>query len=100
MGAKEYYYLSKTREYPPSYITLSEKEEFDLIKEFAGKGYNFDNNHGKWVNTEIILTNDKPIGYVVNNLNGVTQDTSVFKIHYSKKGIHIVSDYLSKKNRR
>lgn len=52
------------------------------------------------MNTEIILTNDKPIGYVVNNLNGVTQETSVFKIHYSKKGIHIVSDYLSKKNRR
>ena len=99
-GTKEYDYLSKTREYPPSYITISEKEEIDLIKEFAGKGYNFYNNHGEWVNTEIILTNDKPIGYVVNNLNGVTQETSVFKIHYSKKGIHIVPDYMSKKNRR
>ena len=41
----------------------------------------------------------KKIGVGVNNLNGETQNTSVFKVPYSKKGVHIVPDYMKKKQR-
>ena len=46
---------------------------------------------------EVIITNSTEVGEVVNNKNGERRKTTVFKIHYSKKGVHIVSDYPSKK---
>ena len=46
---------------------------------------------------EVIVTNDKIIGVVVDNRNGNSAETSVFKIHYANDGIHIVPDYPSKK---
>lgn len=43
------------------------------------------------------MKNDKIVGVVVNNMNGKSAETSVFKIHYAKKEFHIVLDYPSKK---
>ena len=43
--------------------------------------------------TEMIVDNDKIIGYAVNNLNGQKVLTTGFKIHYSKSGTHIVPMY-------
>lgn len=36
-------------------------------------------------------------GVAVNDMTGKEAETTVFKIHYSKNGIHIVPDYPSKK---
>lgn len=89
--------LSKKGQFGPSYINISNEEIEALIKEFSGTGEpKFDKN-GKWNNTELILTNDKVVGKAINNLNGKEADTTVFKIHYGEKGIHIVPDYPSKK---
>ena len=46
---------------------------------------------------ETIIDNDEIVGFVVNNLNGKTVPTSVFRIYYADQGIHIVPDYPSKK---
>ena len=46
---------------------------------------------------ETIVTNDKLVGVVFNNQTGKSAETSVFKIHYVKDGIHIVPDYPSKR---
>jgi len=40
------------------------------------------------------------VGVVVDNRNGNSAKTSVFKIHYADDGIHITPDYPSKKKRR
>ena len=58
------------------------------------------NSKGEWNHQEIILDNDKSVGVVVDNRNGNSAKTSVFKIHYADDGIHITPDYPSKKKRR
>ncbi|WP_294481555.1 polymorphic toxin type 50 domain-containing protein [uncultured Ruminococcus sp.] len=55
---------------------------------------------GEWDNEETILTNDTIVGIAINNLNEKSAETSVFRIHYSNKGVHIVPDYPSKKRGR
>ena len=67
------------------------------MKKYKGKGEVKTNKKGEWIGTELITINDTAIGTVVNNVNGVEKKTSVFKIHYSKSGVHIVPDYPSKK---
>ena len=99
VGTNSYKNLSETKEYPPSYLTIPQHKISELVTEYAGKGINIYDSHGNWTHTEIIVTNDEEIGVVVNNLDGETQETSVFKIHYSKKGVHIVPDYMNKKQR-
>lgn len=99
VGTNSYKNLSETRAYAPSYLTISPDKISGLVAEYAGKGVNFYDSHGNWTHTEIIVTNDENIGVVVNNLNGKTQETNVFKIHYSQKGVHIVPDYIRKKQR-
>lgn len=99
VGTNSYKNLSETKEYPPSYLTIPQHKISELVTGYAGKGINIYDSHGNWTHTEIIVTNDEEIGVVVNNLNGETQETSVFKIHYSKKGVHIVPDYMNKKQR-
>lgn len=99
VGTNSYKHLSETKAYPPSYVTLSNEEVKKLVEEYAGKGINLYDRHGNWTHTEIVVTNDENIGFVINNLNGEIQETSVFKIHYSKKGVHIVPDYMKKKQR-
>lgn len=99
VGTNSYKNLSETKEYPPSYLTIPQHKISELVTGYAGKGINIYDSHGNWTHTEIIVTNDEEIGVVVNNLDGETQETSVFKIHYSKKGVHIVPDYMNKKQR-
>lgn len=99
VGTNSYKNLSETKAYPPSYLTISNEEVKKLVEEYAGKGINLYDSHGNWTHTEIVVTNDENIGFVINNLNGEIQETNVFKIHYSKKGIHIVPDYMKKKQR-
>ncbi|MPN40007.1 hypothetical protein SDC9_187542 [bioreactor metagenome] len=67
-----------------------------LIKSHSGQG-KINIKNGKWDNKEVITANDKIVGIVVNNLTGKEAETTVFKIHYGKNGIHIVPDYPSKK---
>lgn len=100
-GTKMYEARKKSLEakgqFGPSYITVSNEEIQSLVKEFSGTGLIKYNSQGNWDSKEIITTNDKIIGVVVDNRNGNSAETSVFKIHYAKDGIHIVPDYPSKK---
>lgn len=89
--------LQSKGQYGPSYITISDEEVLDLVQKYSGKGkihYGIDD---KWNSQETIVTNNKIVGVVVDNRNGRSAETSVFKIHYSKDGIHVVPDYPSKK---
>jgi len=87
-------------QYGPSYLTISDEEVLELVKEFKGTGkIRLNPKTGEWNQQETILSNDKIIGYVVNNLTGKTVETAVFKIHYSQNGIHIVPDYPSKRKK-
>lgn len=99
VGTNSYKNLSETKAYAPSYLTISPNKISELVAKYAGKGVNLYDSHGNWTHTELIVTNDENIGVVVNNLNGKTQETNVFKIHYSQKGVHIVPDYIRKKQR-
>lgn len=69
------------------------------MKAFSGTGEVRYNKNNQWDNKETILTNNKIVGVVINNLTGKEAETSVFKIHYSKDGMHIVPDYPSKRRR-
>lgn len=99
-GTNEYnQYAQKLKElgqYGPSKITINLKEIDDLIKSYSGHG-KLNIKNGKWDNKELILTNNKIVGIAVNNLTGKEAETTVFKIHYSNKGVHMVPDYPSKR---
>ena len=84
-------------EYGPSYITVSDERIQELVRKYSGKGRIKYNRKGEWTSQEVILTNEEIIGVVVDNRNGNSAETSVFKIHYAKDGIHIVPDYPSKR---
>lgn len=89
--------LESKGQYGPSYITISDEEVLELVREYSGKGEIKYDRKGNWNQQETIVTNDKIIGVVFNNQTGKSAATSVFKIHYGKDGIHIVPDYPSKK---
>lgn len=89
--------LQKRGQFGPSYLTISDEEVLQIVKKYSGKGEIKYNRNGKWDNKETIVTNEQIVGVVVNNINGKSVPTSVFKIHYAKDGIHIVPDYPSKK---
>ena len=89
--------LEEKGEYGPSYITVSDNEIISLVEKYSGTGIIKYNNRGEWNHQEIIVTNDKIIGVVVDNRNGIFAETPVFKILYAKDGIHIVPDYPSKR---
>ncbi len=91
--------LSKQGKFGPSYVTLEDSEILTLVNEFKGSGIINLNKKGEWNNCESIVKNSKIIGVIVNNLTGKEVETSNFKIHYSKKGVHIVPDYPNKKER-
>lgn len=104
IGTKEYTdrqnTLSVAGKFGPSYITVQDDDITELVNKHKGKGIIKLDRNGKWDNTETIIDNDRDIGTAVNQLTGATAKTSVFKIHYSKNGIHIVPDYPSKKKKR
>lgn len=89
--------LSEKGQFGPSYVTISDESIMKLVREYSGKGIIKYNRKGEWNFQEIIVTNDTPIGVVIDNRNGNSAVTSVFKIHYGKNGVHIVPDYPSKK---
>ena len=89
--------LEERGEYGPSYITISDAEIVSLVEKYSGTGIIKYNSRGEWNHQEIIVTNDKIIGVVVDNRNGNFAETPVFKIHYANDGIHIVPDYPSKR---
>lgn len=84
------------KKYGPSRITIPLDQVRTLIDLYSGKG-NPIIKKGKWINQELITSNNQVVGIVVNDRTGVEVDTTVFKIHYGKKGAHIVPDYPSKK---
>ena len=101
VGTKMYFdnqnkYSAKGK-YGPSYITISDEKILELVKKYSGNGRIGCDRNGKWTHQETIVTNDEIIGIVVNDINGKSVETSVFKIHYADNGIHIVPDYPSKK---
>lgn len=89
--------LKSKGQYGPSYVTISDNEILELVHEYSGTGIVKYNRNGAWNHQETIVTNNKIIGVVVDNRNGNSAETSVFKIHYGNDGIHIVPDYPSKK---
>lgn len=97
-GTNEYATKQANQKVKPSYLKISEDEIKEIVDQYAQKGINAYDSNGKWREEELILINDKIIGVVVNNFTGKEQETSVFKIKYSKRyGYHIVPDYMSKK---
>lgn len=98
-GTNEFKQYAKAFEakgqYGPSRLTISQDEIQKLVDQYAGTGM-LDVKNGKWNGMEIITDNRKNVGIVVNNLNGKTAETPIFKIHYSSKGVHIVPDYPGK----
>lgn len=92
--------LAAKKEYGPGYITISDDEIIALVEKFKGSGEVRYDSKGEWNHQEVILDNDIEVGIVVNNKTGKAVPTTVFKIHYSKDGIHIAPDYPSKKKRR
>lgn len=92
--------LKAIKQHGPPYLTISDDEVLELVNRYKGTGeIKLSKRSGKWDNEETILTNDKVVGIAVNNLNGKTAETTVFRIHYSKNGVHIVPDYPSKKRK-
>lgn len=72
-----------------SYLTISVEEAQKLINQYAGTGDIVQTKNGDWAKKESIAHN-KEIGVCINNITGEKTSTNKFKIHYSKKGTHIV----------
>lgn len=90
--------LSQKGEYDPAYVTISDEEILALVEKYKGTGViKINSKNLSWNNKEVIILNNKIVGVCIDNRTGVSVDTTVFKIHYSKKGVHIVPDYPSKK---
>lgn len=71
-----------------SILTISMEEAQELVNRYPGTGEIRLTKNGEWDNQEIILTNEK-IGIYVDK-SGQKFEPDGFKIHYSKKGTHIV----------
>lgn len=72
-----------------SYLTISLEEAQELVNKYAGTGEIRLKQNGEWDNKEIIKV-DNDIGVNINNKTNESSLTNKFKIHYSKKGVHIV----------
>lgn len=72
-----------------SYLTISIDEAQKIVNKYAGSGIIRLNQNNEWDNKEIV-TIDKEIGINVNNMTNEESKTNRCKIHYSKKGTHIV----------
>lgn len=83
--------------YGPSVANISVEKAQELVDKYHGSGKIKLNRNGEYMPWEVITDNDEIVGEVVNNITGKSVPTSVFKIHYSKSGTHIVPDYPSKK---
>lgn len=72
-----------------SYLKINLEEAQELINKYAGTGKLVIDSKGNWRKQEIIKT-DRAIGVNVSDIDGSERETNSFKIHYSKKGTHIV----------
>lgn len=71
-----------------SYLNSGEDAQV-LVNKYAGTGTILRDASGKWAHKEVVKA-DHPIGFAVSQFDGSVTETSVFTIHYSKKGVHIV----------
>lgn len=78
-----------------SYLTISNDEIQELVNNYAGTGKILRDKKGRWKQQEVIDT-DKIVGISINDITGVSTETKSFKIHYSKKGVHIVPTLTEK----
>ncbi|SDP01636.1 toxin 50 [Eubacterium maltosivorans] len=72
-----------------SYLTITVEEAQALVDQYAGTGELRLTKSGTWDKKEVVKT-DHVIGVDVNAVTGQETETTGFKIHYSKKGVHIV----------
>jgi NAD+--asparagine ADP-ribosyltransferase len=89
--------FARRGQYGPSRVNLNSDELRGLVDKYAGTGEIKLNGKAEWDHREIIRNNSVVVGTVMNNLTGAEAETTLFKIHYGKKGTHIVPDYPSKK---
>ncbi len=71
-----------------SYLNASEDVQA-LVDKFAGTGTILRDASGKWTHKEVVKA-DHRIGFAVSQHDGSTAETSMFTIHYSRNGVHIV----------
>lgn len=81
----------------PSYLTITYDEAQELVEKYAGTGKILLNKDNSFKNREVIVT-DKIIGVHVNQTTGKETPTKAFKIHYSKKGVHIVPTLIDEED--
>ena len=102
-GTKGYEkYLQKNLEKgapPPSYLTITKEECQALVDRYAGTGqFKYDPKSTKM---QEIISQDKPIGTYIDPRTGeVVENTTDFRIHYSKTGSHIVPTIKGKGDRK
>ena len=102
-GTKGYEkYLQKNLEKgapPPSYLTITKEECQALVARYAGTGqFKYDPKSTKM---QEIISQDKPIGTYIDPRTGeVVENTTDFRIHYSKTGSHIVPTIKGKGDRK
>lgn len=72
-----------------SYLTISLEGAQQLIDRYAGTGAPQYDRTGRFKHQELIET-DQYVGVCIDNRTGIMKYTNEFKIHYSKKGTHLV----------
>ena len=72
-----------------SYLTISNDEIQELVNKYAGTGEILRDKKGRWKHQEVINT-DKIVGVDIDNRTNDEYETTSFKIHYGKQGVHIV----------
>ncbi|VRD08934.1 phage minor capsid 2 family protein [Streptococcus pneumoniae] len=95
-------YLQKNLEKgapPPSYLTITKEECQALVDRYAGTGqFKYDPKSTKM---QEIISQNKPIGTYIDPRTGeVVENTTDFRIHYSKTGSHIVPTIKGKGDRK
>nr|DAS04023.1 MAG TPA: minor capsid protein [Caudoviricetes sp.] len=102
-GTKGYEkYLRKNLEKgapPPSHLAITKEECQALVDRYAGTGqFKYDPKSTKM---QEIISQNKPIGTYIDPRTGeVVENTTDFRIHYSKTGSHIVPTIKGKGDRK
>ncbi|MNJ51300.1 hypothetical protein D3C77_466000 [compost metagenome] len=72
-----------------SYLTITAEEAQELVNRYAGTGAINMTKKGEWKNQELV-DSDTVVGKAIDQFTGEEFETKSFKIHYGKKGVHIV----------
>lgn len=103
-GTNEYnQYVQRLKEagkHGPSRITVDVDTVKGLVDRYHGSGVLIFDKDGRWKQKERITVHPYNIGITVNEETGEEKETSVFTIHYSKNGYHIVPDYPDRKGEK